>query len=76
VEGIAREHDPRLERDGVAGETVRVARAVEVLVGAAHDVPHLAELLDGGEDPLAEDRVRLHQRALLRGQRAGLGEDS
>ena len=46
-------------------EAVGIARAVEVLVRAAHDQPHLAELLDRGEDALAEDRVRLDERTFL-----------
>ena len=36
---------------------------------------HLAELLDRREDPLAEHRMRLDDRTLLGGQRAGLRED-
>ena len=54
---VAGEDDPRLQRDLVAGELIGVPGAVEVLVGAAHDEAHLAQLLDRREDPLAEDRV-------------------
>ena len=75
VEGVAGEDDPRLERDLLAGEVVGIAGAVVVLVRAADDEPHLAELLDGGEDALAEDRVGLDDRALLRSERAWLRED-
>ena len=73
---VAGEDDPRLERDLLADEVVGVARAVVVLVGAAHDEADLAELLDRREDALAEDRVRLDERALLGGERARLREDA
>ena len=50
----------------LALEPVRVALAVEALVAGADDRPHVLELLDRGEDPLAELGMRLDQRALRR----------
>jgi len=60
----------------LTGEVVGVARAVVVLVRAAHDEADLAELLDGRENPLAEDGVGLDEGALLEGERAWLREDA
>src|SRR5437763_653733 len=45
VEGVADEDDARLERDLLAALSVRVARAVPVLVAVAHDRPHVLEPL-------------------------------
>src|SRR5438067_5225495 len=75
VEGVADEDDPRLERDLLAALAVRIAGAVPVLVAGADDRTHVLEPLDRRDDPLAELGVRLHQRPLLGGQAARLGED-
>src|SRR3954451_5800587 len=64
VERVADEDDPRLVRDVFAGLAVRVAGAVPALVAAAHDRAHLGQPLDRLEDPLAELRVHLDDRAL------------
>ncbi len=72
---VAGEDDPRLERDVVAREAVRVAGAVEALVAAPHDAPDFGELLDRSEDARAEVGMRLDDRALVVGQRPGLRED-
>src|SRR5690349_2205038 len=76
VEGVADEDDPRLERDLPAGLLVRVAGAVPALVAAADDRAHLCEPLDRLEDPLAELRVHLDDRALLGRERPGLEQDA
>ena len=39
------------------------------------DCADLLEAVDRGDDPLAELRMRLHDRALVRGEPAGLRED-
>ena len=65
--------DPGGERDLLAGQPVRVAAAVEVLVRGAHDDTDAAEqAADPVEHPLALDRVRLHERPLLVVERPGL----
>ena len=76
VEGVAGEDDPRLERDLLARQVVRIAGAVVVLVRAADDEPDLAELLDRREDALAEDRDasrRCARSSVV--ERPGLRED-
>ena len=73
--GVAHEDDPRLERDFLLHEAVGVAAAVPALVAVAHDDPHLLQAVDGRDDPLAEHRVHLDQRALGRAEPAGLEED-
>src|SRR5437868_2654424 len=75
VEGVADEDDPRLERDLLAALAVRIARAVPVLVAGADDRAHVLEPLDRRDDPLAELGMGLHERALLGGEPARLGED-
>src|SRR5207237_9118161 len=75
VEGVADEDDPRLERDRLTRERVRIARAVPPLVAVADDRPHLGELVDRREDPLAELGVLLDLLALLGGEWAALAED-
>ena len=54
---------------------VGIPGAVVVLVRAANDQTDLAELLDGSEDALAEDGMRLDDEALVFVERAGLHED-
>ena len=75
MECVADEDDPGLERDLVAAQAVRVPVAVVALVAGADDRTHVLELLDRREDPLSQLGVRLDQRPLLVGQRAGLGQD-
>src|SRR4051794_6710151 len=72
---VADEDDPRLERDLLARDAVGIAAAVPALVAVAHDLAHLLQLLDRRDDPLTELGMRLHDRALFRGQAAGLRED-
>ena len=49
-----------------------IALAVPALVAGAHDAADVLQLVDRGDDLLAELRVRLDQEALLVGQRPGL----
>ena len=67
--GVAGEHDPAGQRDGLAGQAVGVAAAVPALVLVAHGAGHLLEVRDAAQDLLADDRVPLHDRPLLVGQR-------
>jgi len=46
VERVADEDDPRLERDILPRETIRVPLAVEALVSASDDAADLRELLE------------------------------
>jgi energy-coupling factor transporter ATP-binding protein EcfA2 len=76
AEGVAGADDARDERDLLAGEPVRVAAAVPVLVAGADDAADVAEEpADPLEQPLALDRVRLDDGPLVVGERAGLGDD-
>ena len=75
MERVAGEHDPRLERDAVPLQPVRVAHPVEALVAATDDLADLGQLLDRPEDALAEDRMGLDDRPFLVGERPWLGED-
>src|SRR5206468_4717968 len=63
------------DRDVLSGEVVRVARAVEALVAGTNYGTYPLELLDGGEDALAEERMGLDHLALARGERSRLGQD-
>src|SRR5262249_58350982 len=72
---VADEDDARLERDVHPGEAVGVAGAVPPLVAVADDRADLLQTVDRGDDPLAELRMRLHDRALVRGEPTGLRED-
>ena len=57
VERVADRHDAGAERDLLAREPVRVARAVEALVARAHEPRHAAERRRGAQDPLADHGV-------------------
>ena len=75
VEGVADGDDPRSKRDLLAGQAVRVARAVPALVARADD---RADRLQGGrgaEDALADDRVAAHELPLGVVQRPRLVQD-
>ena len=74
LERVGGEDDPRLEGDGVAGEAVRVAAAVEALVVVAHPV-RLERHVGGLDDVEPEQRVALHHLVLVVGEPAGLVED-
>src|SRR5207245_1996301 len=76
VEGVADEDDPRLERDLVAGDPVRVARAVPALVAMAHDRAYVLQPVDRRDDPLTELRVPLDHRTLRGRQAPRLPEDA
>ena len=73
--GVADEHDPRGERDRLAGQLVGVALAVHALVGRAHDRGDALERRRGLQDALADDRVAAHELPLGVVERAGLVED-
>ena len=72
---VADEDDPRLERDLLAGEPVRIAGAVPALVAVAHDRADLLEPVDRSDDPLAELGMGLDDQPLRLGQATGLRED-
>src|SRR5690606_40559574 len=58
-----------------AGQPVRVAGPVPVLVVGAHDRQQGAQALDRSQDLLALARVFLHQRPLLRSEGVGRLQD-
>src|SRR3954447_4126884 len=71
---VADEDYPRREWDLVAGDAVGVAAAVPALVAVSDDRPHALEPVDRGDDPLAELRMRLHDRPLRRREAPRLRE--
>src|SRR5438128_4530399 len=74
--GIAGADDPCREWDRLAGETVRIPRAVPALVAGTHDLPDLPEQpADLVEHLLTDDRVRVHQRAFGVVERPRLVDD-
>src|SRR5438094_140318 len=75
VEGVAAEHDPRLERNGFAGRALRIPVAVPPLVRGPDDRDDRLEERDRFEDLGADDRVAFHQPTLPRGERTGLADD-
>src|SRR5204862_1612136 len=70
------EDDPRLERNLVAGDPVRIAPSVEMLMAAPHDRANLSQALDRREDPLTQLGVLLHDPALFAGQGPRLEQDA
>src|SRR4051812_5057638 len=75
VVGIADRDDSCAERDLVAGEAVRVAVAVVVLVARAHERGDRTQRDRGAEDALADDRVAGDELPLVRVELARLVED-
>ncbi len=77
VEDVGHRHDPPLDRDLLAREAARVTAAVPLLVMAQRDRGGHVEDRGGGapQQPVALLGVGLHDRALLRGERAGLQQD-
>ena len=73
--GVAHEHDLRAERDLVAREPIRVARPVPALVAGADQRRDADERGRALRDPLADQRVALHELPLVGVERAGLVED-
>ena len=73
--GIGTRDDARLDRDLVAREAVRVARAVEPLVVVAHRRCGVGQAGDAAQDRLADLGVRAHHGPFGLVQRAGLRED-
>ena len=69
VERVGHREDARRERDVLARQAVRVARAVPALVVVADDELGVAEEVDVAQDLPADDRGAAHQRALLVGER-------
>ena len=59
----------------LAGETVRVAGAVEPLVGGADDGRDAVERGRGAQDPLADQRVLADEGPLAVVERPGLVQD-
>ena len=74
LERIRDGDDSRLARDLLPCEPLRVARAVVALV-VVKDPDGLLVQLRRGQDRVADARVDLDLRALLRRQRSPLGED-
>ncbi len=76
AEGIATGDDARLDRDLFAGQPVRVATAVEVLVRGADDLADFGKrAAHPVEHRLALDRVAMHDLPLGVVERAGLVDD-
>jgi hypothetical protein len=74
VEGVGDREHPRPGRDGVAGQTGRVALAVPALVVAADHLHGAAQRLDAGHHLDPEQRVGPHHLPLAGVQRTGLVE--
>src|SRR5438093_13498862 len=72
VERVRDGEDAGAERDGVAGEPVGIAAAVETLVVAAHDPRGWAEEAEAREDRLAERRMLVHQAEFVGAERTRL----
>src|SRR5690242_15326368 len=68
-------HDLRRERDLVAAQAVRVARAVVAFVMPADDRLQIPRKFDGREQLQAPDRVHLHHLEFGVCERAGLVQD-
>ena len=66
--------DLRQQRDGVAAESVRVARAVKPFVVVAHDPAHARQRSKAAAESIADDRVLLHAVTLVGGQGGGFQE--
>ena len=75
MEGVAGQDDARPQRDVVAGEALRVAGAVPVLVAGEHDRARAGQGGHRLHDPRAVLWVPAHDRPLLVGERTGLVED-
>ena len=76
VVGVAREDDPRGDRNLLADEAVRIAAAVPALVTGAHDLADAREqAADPIEHELTLDRVVLDHLELALGERRRLVED-
>ena len=73
VVGVDDAHGTRHERDGFAGETIRVARAVPALVMVAH-AGNEGLVEERADDIGAEDGVLAHELPLVRVQAARLEE--
>src|SRR5436190_19530343 len=76
MERIADEDDPRLQRNLPAGDSVRIAPSVEVLVAAPDDRAHFREPLDRRQNLLAELGMLLHDPPLLGCERTRLEQDA
>ncbi len=74
VEGVGDAEQPRLERDPVPAQPVRVAAAVPALVVVEHVRQRRLEVLEALDEPRARDRVAANLLELLLAQRAGLAE--
>ena len=72
---VAHRDDPRLERDLLAREPVRVTGAVPVLVARSHELRHRCERGGGGQDALPDERVLTDEPELHTVQWPGLVED-
>ena len=75
VQGVAGVDDARLDRNLLALEAVRVARAIPSLVLGPNDGAQRGEERHGGEDAFADHRVLAHDGKFLRRQRPGLLQD-
>ena len=75
LKGVTGVDDPRLDRDLLALEAVRIATAVPPFVLGPDHWANPIEEGDGGDDPLTDDGVFAHDRRLLVIERPGLVED-
>src|SRR5437763_15707438 len=72
---VADEDDPRLERDVLAGDPVRIAGSVPPLMAVTNDRAHALEPVDRRDDLLAELRMGLDDPPLRSSKATGLRED-
>lgn len=75
VERVGYGEDPGLERDGLALQALRVARAVVFFVMVEDDVPDLADELDVTDETETEGGVPADDLPFLGRQRTGLLQD-
>src|SRR5205807_687039 len=72
VVSIGDSDDPSQQWDGVAGESVGIPAAVEVLVMVPDDREQGRRRLERADDLFADQRMLLHQLQLVGAERAGL----
>ena len=75
VERVGDEHDPRRQRDRVAGEPVRIAEPVDPLVARPRALADEGVEVELGENVVRDHRVRLHDLPLALVERGRLAQD-